>query len=253
MQKKENERPFVTATRSSCAGSPTEREVEVVAVSLPFYHGAQLTVDITLRSAFTCCGAPRTDAAIVNCAELVESERCRLVVALETGGRWSTETLGFEYMTSCRIIKCDQDLETLWSLHLRDRISVLLAHLNGTIRTVHHRKRHESVQHFARSDVTQVHLKCTTSNTREVKEKAQVTSNFLEILHGGGESVSTAVSRQQPNAQNSPTSSSRHTRAEFVRLAPQVVSTCRTEDMRLCVRRCRLERHTHTGLRLKQW
>ena len=85
-----------------------EREVEVVAAGLPIHHGAQLAVDITLRSA--SCGAPRPNAAVVNgavltqarrdkevkCSELVAAERCRLVViALETGGRWSTEAVNF--------------------------------------------------------------------------------------------------------------------------------------------------------------
>ena len=81
-----------------------------VAAGLPIHHGAQLAVDITLRSAVTSVGAPRATAATVNgaalsqarrdkeakYAELVASERCRLVVvALETGGRWSTEALEF--------------------------------------------------------------------------------------------------------------------------------------------------------------
>ena len=87
-----------------------EREVEVVAAGLPIHHGAQLAADITLRSATSSCGAPRPNAAVVNGAvltqarrdkevkysELVPAERCRLVViALETGGRWSTEALNF--------------------------------------------------------------------------------------------------------------------------------------------------------------
>ena len=80
-----------------------ERVIEVVAAVLPIHHGAQLAVDITLRSAVTSVGAPRTTAATVNGAalsqarrdkeaknaELVASERCRLVaVAMETGGRF---------------------------------------------------------------------------------------------------------------------------------------------------------------------
>ena len=69
-----------------------------------------MVVDITLRSAVTSVGTPRATAATVNgaalslarqdkeakYAELVASERCRLVVvALETRGRWSTEALEF--------------------------------------------------------------------------------------------------------------------------------------------------------------
>ena len=87
-----------------------EREIEVVAAGLSIHHGAQLAVDITLRSAVTSVGAPRTTAATVNgaaltqarrdkeakYAELVRNERCRLVVvALKTGGRWGTEALEF--------------------------------------------------------------------------------------------------------------------------------------------------------------
>ena len=85
-----------------------EREIEVMAAGLSIHHGAQSAVDITLRSAVTSVGAPRTTATTVNGAaparrdkeakyvELVRNERCRLVVvALETSGRWDTETLEF--------------------------------------------------------------------------------------------------------------------------------------------------------------
>ena len=79
-----------------------EREVEVVAAGLPVYHGAQLTVNCTLTSVVTSCGATCSNAATlkgavsiqarrdkeVKHAELVAAERCRLLVALETGGRW---------------------------------------------------------------------------------------------------------------------------------------------------------------------
>ena len=80
-----------------------EREIEVVAAGLPIHHGAQLVVDITLHSAVTSVGAPRATVATVNgaalsqarrdkeakYAELVTSERCRLVVValkVEHGG-----------------------------------------------------------------------------------------------------------------------------------------------------------------------
>ena len=71
---------------------------------------AQLAVDITLRCALTSRGEPRTGAARedgTTCqnaradnaqkyAQLLVGDRCRLVVvALETGGRWSTEALEF--------------------------------------------------------------------------------------------------------------------------------------------------------------
>ena len=89
-----------------------------MAAGLTIRHGAQLAVDITLRSVLTCCGAPRPNAAAVGGAiltqarrdkearysELVAAERCRLVVVtLETGGRWSAEALSFiEEMAQAR-------------------------------------------------------------------------------------------------------------------------------------------------------
>ena len=95
-----------------------ERRIEVLASGLPLFHGAQLAVDITLRSALACNGEPRPGAARVNgsvCeraradketkyAELLEGDRCRLVVvALETGGRWSSEAIQFvESLASSR-------------------------------------------------------------------------------------------------------------------------------------------------------
>ena len=53
-------------------------------------HGAQIAVDITLRSATSSDGWSQSDAAHTNGA----GNRCRLVViALETGGRWSDEAV----------------------------------------------------------------------------------------------------------------------------------------------------------------
>ena len=87
-----------------------ERAVEVLASGLPLFHGAQLAVDITLRCVLTASGMPRPGAAAVNgivCAgarvdkerkyaELLSGDRCRLVVmAMETGGRWSSEAVEF--------------------------------------------------------------------------------------------------------------------------------------------------------------
>ena len=87
-----------------------ERKVEVLASDLPLNHGAQLAVDVTFRSALKACGAPATNAARVDgagftqarrdkelkCHELVECARCLLVVvAIETGGRWSQEAVTF--------------------------------------------------------------------------------------------------------------------------------------------------------------
>ena len=87
-----------------------EREVEVLASGLPLEHGAQLAVDVTLRSAVTASGRACPNAAVVDgvvanaarrdkerkYAELVEGLRCKLVVvAIETGGRWSAEACNF--------------------------------------------------------------------------------------------------------------------------------------------------------------
>ena len=49
-----------------------EREVEVLAAGLPIRHGAQLAIDITLRSVLICCGAPRPNAAAVDGAILTQ-------------------------------------------------------------------------------------------------------------------------------------------------------------------------------------
>ena len=43
-----------------------ERKVEVLASGLPLNHGAQLAVDVTLRSALKACGEPATNAARVD-------------------------------------------------------------------------------------------------------------------------------------------------------------------------------------------
>ena len=95
-----------------------ERRIEVLASGLPLFHGAQLAVDITLRSALTSNGEPRPGSARVDghvCeraradketkyAELLAGDRCRLVVvALETGSRWSSEAIQFvESLASSR-------------------------------------------------------------------------------------------------------------------------------------------------------
>ena len=70
------------------------REIEVLASGLPLHHGAQLAVDITVRSALTangsaCPNAAHTDGEVLLRArtdkerkyhELLDAERCRLVV-----------------------------------------------------------------------------------------------------------------------------------------------------------------------------
>ena len=87
-----------------------ERELEVLATGLPCLAGAQLAVDVTLRSPVTGAGVPHARAATTNAVaanaaradkegkypELTSSGRCVLiVVALETGGRFSEETSNF--------------------------------------------------------------------------------------------------------------------------------------------------------------
>ena len=95
-----------------------ERKVEVLASGLPLNHGAQLAIDITLRSALTTHGTASGSAARVDGAgfpearrdkeakdhELVEGTRYLLVVvAIETGGRWSHEAVDFvESLASAR-------------------------------------------------------------------------------------------------------------------------------------------------------
>ena len=70
--------------------SRDERAIEVFAMGLPIQQGAQLAVDITLRSALTQTGShartaqPRTEQRF---SWLLEGDRCRLVViGVETGG-----------------------------------------------------------------------------------------------------------------------------------------------------------------------
>ena len=90
-----------------CVPANDERRIEVLAQDLPCFGGTQLAVDITLRSA---SGEPQPHAADVDGAvlltarrdkeatypELATSTRCRLVVvAIETGGRWSEEAVQF--------------------------------------------------------------------------------------------------------------------------------------------------------------
>ena len=87
-----------------------ERAIEVLALGLPLHHVAQLAVDVTLRCALKANGEAHPNAAAEDgaiCsraradkerkyAELLAGDRCRLVVvALETGGRWSNEAIQF--------------------------------------------------------------------------------------------------------------------------------------------------------------
>ena len=88
------------------------RAIEVLVSGLHMNHGAQLAVDITLRSAVTVCGRPCPNAAVEDgavekerkYAELLVDDRCQLVVVgVETGGRWSREAANFiEQLASSR-------------------------------------------------------------------------------------------------------------------------------------------------------
>ena len=86
------------------------RRVEVVAQGLPCRGGKQLAVDVTLRHVLTADGRPQArtaseDGVVAARArgdketaypELVAGTRCELVVvAVETGGRWSDEASSF--------------------------------------------------------------------------------------------------------------------------------------------------------------
>ena len=86
------------------------RRIEVIANGLPLFHGAQLAVDVTMRHPRTREGDPSgqadwKDGAVAEAAradkestypEFSHGHRCQLVVlAVETGGRFSRETCDF--------------------------------------------------------------------------------------------------------------------------------------------------------------
>ena len=86
-----------------------ERRIEVLAQDLPCFGGVQLAIDITLRGVLSSSKEPHSNAADVDGAVLARARadkeatypelltgRCRLVVmAIETGGRWSSEAMDF--------------------------------------------------------------------------------------------------------------------------------------------------------------
>ena len=88
-------------------GVDDARQIEVLAQDLLCYGGVQMAVDITLRSVLTCQGEAHAhaadDGAMLTKAradkearypELATSGRCKLIVmAMETGGRWSEESV----------------------------------------------------------------------------------------------------------------------------------------------------------------
>ena len=115
-----------------------DREIEVVASGLRLRHGAQLAVDVTLRSATTSCGAACTNAANVDgavlvrprrdketkYAELVDGARCHLVVvAIE-----SDESMNFiSDLASVRSQNAPQALQRPAFLAWRRRWTRMLA------------------------------------------------------------------------------------------------------------------------------
>ena len=83
------------------------RKIEVIASGLPFRGGKQIAIDTTVVSALTGQGAARgrSEGHALKEArkvkerryhELVESQRCRLLVmGFEVAGRWSEDTVSF--------------------------------------------------------------------------------------------------------------------------------------------------------------
>ena len=96
-----------------------DRKIEVLAQDLPCFGGAQLAIDVTLRSAV---GA-RTDKEI-RYPELTTG-RCRLVVvAIETGGRWSEEAVDLLWQLSCAKAR---DVPRRWSRMLSTSCALAFA------------------------------------------------------------------------------------------------------------------------------
>ena len=62
-----------------------ERVLEVLASGLPLHHGAQLAVDITLRSVLTSAGLPSPNAAHVDVTRRGSTESC----SKEIAANWS--------------------------------------------------------------------------------------------------------------------------------------------------------------------
>ena len=104
---------------------------------------AQLTVDITMRSAVTACGracpnAATEDGVVLTEArrdkerkytELLQNDRCQLVaVGVETGGRWSPEAVTFvECLAASRARKAPVALRSSSFLAWRRRWSRMLS------------------------------------------------------------------------------------------------------------------------------
>ena len=120
-----------------------ERAIEVLASGLPLFFGAQLAVDVTLRCALTADGRAQPGAAAVDgavcsraredkerkCPELLRDDRCRaVVVALETGGRWSEEAVQFvESLVVSRVREAPPTLQHSAALAWRRRWTTMLS------------------------------------------------------------------------------------------------------------------------------
>ena len=73
-----------------------DRRIEVIANGLLLWNGAQLAVDTTIVSPLTRDAVPRSRHDFSRPVAFLRSSRCRLVVVgVEVGGRWSTETADF--------------------------------------------------------------------------------------------------------------------------------------------------------------
>ena len=125
------------------------RQIEVLAQGLPCHGGMQLAVDITLRSAVSCTEEAHRHAADCDGAvlwqarqdkeathpELASSGRCKLVVlAIETGGRWSEEAAQILQMlahsstrrTSIHAVLCGAHVGKTMDANVGHRVRCLL-------------------------------------------------------------------------------------------------------------------------------
>ena len=120
-----------------------ERAIEVIASGLPCYGGRQLAIDITIRSAIdrngcakpqaywldgACLAEPRVDKE-EKYPEFAGSSRCELVVlAIEAGGRFSTETQEFiRKLADSKARSCPSYLRGAASAAFQRRWSRMLA------------------------------------------------------------------------------------------------------------------------------
>ena len=123
-----------------------ERRIEVLAQDLPCFGGAQLAIDVTLRSALRSSGEPQPHAADVDGAillearrdkeatypELASSTRCRLVVlALETGGRWSEEAVHLVWQLALAKAQDVPHFALAWDTNAEHSVRHIFCHVSG--------------------------------------------------------------------------------------------------------------------------